>query len=236
MGLISVSNPYFLKAQQHKEMQYIDPSKLFSVSVYGEYVSSAELFDNINSPDVFLRDLSVEMTGGYGYGGEITYSPNIYNLGVSFYLSSEYLKVKDDGLMATDVLNDTTIIRGRFTEEFSVVPVEAGLKWTLPFGGDFFRFYIGGGAGMYFGSRTRTIAGVSSVPVNSTPGFSLNILTGAEYYFGRNLSLDFAFKFRDGSFETEDKFMSPVPVFGTELHSRINVDGVRLSVGIRYNF
>lgn len=234
-----LSNPYFLSAQQHhnaKELPFYDKTKRFSVLVYGTYVSSAELFDNIKSPEPFFRDISVEMGGGYGYGGEITFNPQIYDLGIMFYVSSEFLKVKDDELVASKVIDDTIIVRGRFTEEYTLIPIEAGLKWSLPVSTDKFRIFIGGGAGIYFGERTRTVLGVSTEKVSSTPGFSLNVLSGVEYYFGRNLSVDFQFKFREGSFEVESRFPSPVPIFDRTINSRIIVDGVRLSAGLKYNF
>lgn len=236
MGLIILSNPYFLSAQQNKELPYFDKSKRFSVLVYGTFVSSAELLDNINSDIPFLRDASVEMKGGYGYGGELTYNPKIYDLGIIFYVSSEYLKVKDDGLVASRVINDTTVLRGRFTEEFTLIPLEAGLKWSLPVSTDRFKIFIGGGAGLYFGERKRTVNRISTTDVSTSPGFSLNVLAGTEYYIGRNLSLDFQFKFREGSFEAESRFSEDPVVFERTIKSRIIADGVRLSAGIKYNF
>ncbi len=237
MGLIILSNPYFLSAQHSHDLPYYDKSKKFSILFYGTYVSSAELQDNIKSNVPFLRDASVELAGGYGYGGELTYNPEIYDLGIILYISSEYLKVKDDQLVASKVINDTTVIRGRFTEEFKLIPIEAGLKWSLPISTEKLKIFIGGGAGIYFGERTRTVGRVSTTNVSSSPGFSLNVLSGMEYYIGRNLSLDFQFKFREGSFDVESKFPQDVLIFDTApIYSRIIVDGVRLSAGLKYNF
>lgn len=238
LGLVTLSNPNFLFSQQaeNKNIPFSDPSKRFSVSVYALRVSSAELMDNIYSEEPLLRDLSTELKGGYGYGGEITFNPRIYDLGLIFYFSSEYFKIKDDGLVAAEVFNDTTILRARYIEEFSMIPVEAGLLWNLPVGSDRFKIYIGGGGGIYFGERKRTIGGVSTEKVNTKPGFSLNVLSGVEYFIARNLSVDFKFKFREGSFESEDKFIKNVPIFNRTINSRIIVDGVRLSAGLRYNF
>jgi opacity protein-like surface antigen len=242
VGLIILSNPHFLSAQRSKEnghskeLPYFDKSKKFSILLYGTYVSSAELLDNVKSDVPFLRDASVELKGGYGYGGEVTYNPEIYDLGIILYLSSEYLKVKDDGMVAVKVIDDTTIIRARFTEEYKLMPIEAGLKWSLPVSTDNFKIFIGGGAGIYFGERTRTVGRVSTTKVSSSPGFSLNVLSGVEYYIGRNLSVDFQFKFREGSFDVENEFPQNVTVFDNVIYSRIIVDGVRLSAGLKYNF
>jgi hypothetical protein len=235
MGLIILSNPLFLSAQHH-ELPYYDKTKRFSILFYGTYVSSAELLDNIKSDIAFFRGASLETAGGYGYGGELTFNPEIYDVGIIFYVSSEYLKIKDDELIASKVIDDTTVIRGRFTEEFSIIPVEAGLKWSLPISTEKFKVFIGGGAGLYFGKRTRTVNRVSSTEVSSSPGFSLNVLSGMEYYIARNLSVDFQFKFREGSFDSESKFPQNVLIFDNTINSRIIIDGVRLSAGLKYNF
>lgn len=240
LGLIAISNPYFLFSQQTelgtRELPYYDPSKKFSVSLYALRVSSAELMDNIRSNEPLFKDLSIELAGGYGYGAELTYDPHLYDLGIILYVSSEFLKIRDDGLVATQVYNDTTVLRVRFIEEFKMFPLEAGIKWNLPVGTDKFKIYIGGGGGIYFGERKRTITGVSTEHIKSTPGFSLNVLSGVEYYIARNLSVDFKFKFREGSFEDESEFPRNVPVFSRNIYSRIIVDGVRISAGLKYNF
>jgi hypothetical protein len=210
--------------------------------IYGTYVSSAELLDNIESNIPFIRDASVELYGGYGYGGEITYNPHIHNLGITAYISSEYLKVKDDGL-AMRLRDDTLSVEIGFTEEYTLIPFEAGLKWSLPVSTERFKIYIGGGAGLYFGKRTRSFGLLSTSSVSTSPGFSLNILSGLEYYLSRNLSIDFQFKFREGGFDTKDEFpQNTINIDGHDypidnpVISRIIVDGVRLSAGIRYNF
>src|SRR5688572_31006502 len=103
MGLIILSNPLFLSAQHH-ELPYYDKTKRFSILFYGTYVSSAELLDNIKSDIAFFRGASLETAGGYGYGGELTFNPEIYDVGIIFYVSSEYLKIKDDELIASKVI------------------------------------------------------------------------------------------------------------------------------------
>lgn len=243
MGLMYSSSPYFLSAQSSsKELGFTDEGRKFSVSVYGTYVSSAELLDNIESPIPFLRDASVELVGGYGYGAELTYDPQIYDLGITAYISSEYLKVTDDGLVMR-FTNDSHSVEIGFTEEYSLIPVEAGLKWNLPVSTNSFKIYIGGGAGIYFGNRKRSFGTLSSSTLSTSPGFSLNVLSGMQYYIGRNLSLNFEFKFREGSFDTRDSFgQNSITIDGQNYEldnpavSRIIVDGVRLSLGVRYNF
>ncbi len=243
MGSINILNPYFLYSQtrQDEKVTYNSTGKL-SLQVYGMYVSSAELQNNLGSSVSFLRDASIELKGGYGYGAELTYNPNINNFDVVFYFSSEYLKVKDDELLLR-FENDSGSSSVRFTEEYNMLPFEAGLKWNLPVSTERFKIYIGGGGGLYFGNRTRTIGPYKSSPISRKAGFSMNVLAGLEYYLKRNLSLDFEFKFREATFDTQDRFDVDYITIGgnvysmdNPLYSRILVDGTRLSAGIKYHF
>lgn len=236
-GSILLFSPYFLYSQsKNTDLPFFDKSKKFSILLYGTYVSSAELQNDIDAPLPFFRDASTELKGGYGYGGEISYSPEINSFDITFYLSSEYLKVRDDDL-TIQFAEDTNTAKIRFTEEYYLIPVEGGLKWHLPVSTERFKIYIGGGAGVYFGDRKRTISVFSTSSISAKPGFSLNVLAGTEYFIGRNLSFDFEFKFREASFEAVSRFNDGYP-FGLDntIHSRIIVDGVRLSAGLKYHF
>ncbi len=244
MGLILILNPYFLNAQHNGNLvqdEQFDPKK-FSIVVYGTYVSSAELMDNIRSPISYLRDASVELVGGYGYGAEVTYDPSIEGFDVLLYLSSEYLKVEDDGLLYR-FDQDTISANVRFTEQFSMIPIEGGLKWNLPISTQRIKIYIGGGAGIYFGERNRKLGPISTTNISRKPGYSMNVLAGGDYFLAGNLSVNFEFKFREASFDSEEDFGTDyISVGGNNfmlqnpIYSRILVDGVRLSAGIKYHF
>ncbi len=243
MGSVLILNPHFLCSQsKFEEINFNSISNSFSVYAYGMYISSAELQDNVQSNVPFLRDASVEINGGFGYGGELTYNPNIRDLDIVFFVSAEYLKARDDQL-ALYFQQDTNSANVRFTEEYRLFPIEAGLKWNLPVGTERFKIYIGGGGGLYFGSRTRTLGNLKSTESSVNPGFSLNVLAGLEYFVARNLSLDFEFKFREASFDSESRFSTDyITVKGIDFrldnpfYSRIIVDGPRLSLGFRYHF
>jgi opacity protein-like surface antigen len=243
MGLIIILNPYFLCSQTLKDQQvYFNENKRFSIQLFATYVSSAELQDNIASEISFIRDASIEMSGGYGYGAEITYDPAISNFDVLFYLSTEYLKAKDDDLKL-NLENDSAFSNVRFTEEYKIFPIEGGLKWRLPVSSERLKVFIGGGAGVYFGARNRSLGPYKSSNVSKKPGYSMNIMAGLEYFFERNLSVNFEFKFREASFESEDTFpVDLITVNGNifriqnPINSRIMADGTRISAGLKYNF
>lgn len=243
MGSAIMLNPYFFYSQSlHESYLYSNGDNRFSIQVFGTYVSAAELQDNYRSNIPFLRDASVELYGGYGYGAELTYDPKIGDIGIIFYLSSEYLKASDEDL-AIRFENDTNFAQRRFTQEYELYPIEAGLKWYLPVSSDRFKIIIGGGGGVYFGNSSRSLGVVKSTSITNTPGFSMNVLAGLEYYIARNLSANFEFKFREASFDSESRYDSNVIVIsGVEyslenpFYSRFLVDGARLSLGLKYHF
>ena len=240
--MIGLVNPIILLSQTQQDARFYDPSKRFFFTLYGTYVSSAQLLNNPRSTNPIERDASVDLNGGYGYGAELSYEPPIFDLGLIFYASAEYFKSTTDDL-AMRLDDGVNIASVRITETYSVVPIEAGVKWPLPVSTDNFKIYIGGGGGIYFGNRTRTLLDLKSVNVDKIPGFSLNILAGMEYYVARNLSAQFELKFREASFDTESSFdRNTVSVNGTTFtlenpfYTRFIIDGVRLSAGLKYQF
>lgn len=243
MGSVLLLNPYFLYAQNGKDdfIQYNGNNK-FTLKVFATYVSSAELQNNIKSSISYVRDASIELNGGYGYGGEITYNPGFSLFDVLFYISSEYLKVKDNDLVIR-FENDSAANVVRFTEEYKLIPLEAGIKWNLPVSTERFKIFIGGGAGLYFGTRNRLIGPYFTTNLNKKAGYSMNVLAGLEYFVDRNLSLDFEFKFREAFFESMDRYNEDlIQINGNiysldnPLHSRLLIDGTRLSIGLKYHF
>jgi opacity protein-like surface antigen len=227
---------------QDEGIKYFDASKKFSLYLYGTYVSASELQNDPKSSNPIERDATVDLDGGYGYGGEFMFDPGIYNLGIRFYLSSEYLKIDQTDLELV-FNNGSTEAKVPMREKFTFIPVEFGVKWNLPVGSDNLKIYIGGGGGVYFGNRTRFLQDMQSTTLYKKPGFSLNILSGLEYFIARNLSADLELKFREASFDVESGFdRNQIEINGIQFqltnpfYSRIIVDGVRVSLGFKYHF
>ena len=238
--LISFS-AYTLKAQG-EDIRFYDPDKRFSITLYGTYISASELLENPRSTNTFEREISTKLNSGYGYGVELNYAPPLFESELLIYLSAEYLKVNTDELLLklSDGVNKASV---KVKEKFMMIPLELGIKWLLPVSTDNFKLYIGGGGGIYFGDRTRTMQNLVSTNIEKTPGFSLNILSGIGYYIARNLSADFELKFREASFDVESKYNTNIiNINGTQyyitspFYTRFNVDGVRISAGLKYQF
>lgn len=215
------------------ERKLYDQSKKFSFTAYGTFISSSEVFNNIMSTDPIQRDASEDLTGTYGYGIEFNYEPRFFNLDLVFYISSEYIKIKQEIPYKVD--NGVNISMFKAMERFEMIPLEFGIKWPLPVSTENFKIYIGGGGGFYFGKHQRTIFDLESHSIENKPGFSLNILAGLEYYVERNLSANLEFKFREASFDTQGEYNKstflPEPYY-----TRFIADGTRISIGIKYHF
>jgi len=233
--------PYTLKAQGNS-VRFYDPEKRFSIALYGTYTSSSQLLENPKSTNPFEKEAATELNSGYGYGAELNYTPPVFESGLLLYLSAEYLKVNTNDLILrlSDGVNKTTL---KIKEKFTMIPVELGIKWLLPVSTENFKIYIGGGGGLYFGDRTRTMKDLESTNIEKTPGFSLNILSGLEYYIARNISAGMELKFREASFDVESKYNTNfINVNGIQysitnpFYTRFNVDGVRISAGFKYQF
>lgn len=217
-------------------------SEKFSFSLYGTYISSAELTNNLRNYIESNYSEPLLLDGGYGYGGEIEYNADVGDFILTFYFSTEYIKLKTNDLIYKfENREDEVYVKG--TETLEMLPLEVGIKWMLPVGFNGLKLYIGTGAGIYIGDRTRTISYLTSKTISKKPGFSLNILTGIEYFIERNISSTFELKFRDGSFIVDSEFSNNTITINnntynldTPILSRLNIDGVRLSLGLKYYF
>lgn len=239
LGILSSAVLY---SQAKEDTRYFDPEKRFSISLYGTYISSGSLQNNPRSTNPIERNASTDLDGGYGYGAELNYEPPLFDLGLTFYLSSEYYRSRTNEL-AMRLTNGENQAVININEDYSIIPVEAGIKWYLPVSTDNFKIFIGGGGGIYFGNRTRTLLDLTSYNISKQAGFSLNILSGLEYYIARNVAANFELKFREASFEAESAFnKSVISVNGSQygidnpFYTKFIIDGVRLSAGLKYQF
>lgn len=228
-----LSSPVNELVSQSKTEVYPKPKK-FCLRLFGTYVPSAGVQNNLNSSDPIERAAITDLNGGFGFGIEFDYIPGLFNLDLEYYVSTDYLKL-DQKDIVYQYFDGVNIVYYRAHDVFKVLPLEIGVKWPLPVGTDAFKIYIGGGAGIYFGDHSRNVDNLTSQTVNSKPGFSLNILAGVDYYFEKNIAANVELKFRDASFDTDSKYnyITNIP---NPFSTRLNVDGARVSAGLKYNF
>jgi hypothetical protein len=210
----------------------------FSVRVSGNFVSSASIQLNPYSQSLVEKNSFAYLGGGFGYG--ISISKKFLRNDLSLILSTEYVRINDNDVSAT-LINGSNAVKVKVSENLWMVPVELAINFNLPKMAPKLNIFIGGGLGVYFGDRERTIAGVSTETIESIPMLNLHIETGMEYFISNKLSGVFEMKFRDAGFKVRNSFpFSFIGVNGisyplpTEYNSKVFVDGMKLSIGLNY--
>jgi hypothetical protein len=188
--------------------------KLYSVAVKGNFTISSRLFHNIDAPNEFTRSQYISIDNIFGFGVDIRRAIDDTRLEVG--IAAEYLRAKQKSRTNPSV-----------EEGYWTVPVELTGYFVIPFSSDRARLYIGGGLGMYFGERERTVGNQRSSVIASEPGVGIHVLTGFGYSFTDWFALRSELKFRDIQFESTILGDNNEPS-----RARINVDGMVLDAGI----
>lgn len=214
--------------------------KDFSIHTSLNYVSSATIMLNPYNSDIFEKNSSEEINGGYGYG--VTIKKRIFGDDIFLGVSTEYIKIRDDQ-QSMLLENYEDYERVRVIETLEMVPVEFSLYFNIPKVVENLNVYLGGGAGFYFGSRTRKMLGMESTTISKSPMFSLNVLFGAEYFLDKHFTLNVEMKVRDGKYKVHSTFPTDRVVlddqmyyFSKDFESKIYIDGLKMSLGVGYYF
>jgi len=71
----------------------------------------------------------------------------------------------------------------------------------------------------------------------------LNVLFGTEYFIGKNFSLNLEMKVRDGKYKVHSQFPigsityeNQTYYFDRDFQSKVFIDGLKISLGVGYNF
>lgn len=206
------------------------------ISLYGTFTTSSKLFGHPNDPDETLRSEFLPINDIFSAG--IDYRRSLESIHLEIGLSVEII-TKSVDLSGGD---SATIVPAQ--DGFTAVPIELSGYFIIPIGTERLHFYMGGGGGVYFGTRRYSEAGVEAVTVERNTGFGIHILSGAEYAFASRLSVRSEVKFRDIQFQTVNRFIQSTITYGgstvtldqSPLQSRIAIDGMMLSAGLVFHF
>lgn len=204
----------------------------FGIAFNYSYTTSSKLFLFPNAQDPILRNQNIEMDGVNSYGVDIRYrisEPLIVGI------SAEYLKnTKNHGEFSV----------GGFIipidDGFELIPLELTLYYVVPFSTEKFKFYMGGGAGIYFGRHVRNFSDVSVTDIGSETTYGIQVATGMDFIANEFISLRAEMRFRDPEFDMKSKYSKQIFEYqGRSLllsretfQTKANVDGVTFLVGI----
>lgn len=204
----------------------------------GLFITSSKIYPNPNNPSFDLRILNTPFTSVTGFGGEIRVQR--FGDGYFFYLSAEVLSEVRSELKLDGSINPPR--RVPVDEGYRMIPIELGGHVYVPIGSRSWRLSMGGGVGAYHTERLYSIAGVSSQPVGNRFGFGIHVSISTEFIILPRISLLAGIKFRDPEVDVRNKFNVVSTTYNNgvisfpqgEFPSRINVDGMTLSVGARF--
>lgn len=207
----------------------------WSVTGRGLLITSSKIYPNPDNPSFELRTATTPFKSGLGFGAELAVRP----LGASYHfgLSIEYLsQVKSEMRFVGTVFRRVPVEEG-----YSMIPIEVGGQVYVPLGTQSWRVSMGGGVGAYFTDRVYSVAGVSAEPVGSRLGFGIFVSVNSEYTVAPGVSVAAGLKFRDPEVDVLNRFPASsvdyegttVPLQQGDIPSRINVDGMTVSLGVR---
>jgi hypothetical protein len=210
----------------------------YSLSLLGTVTTSSKLFRNARADDELLRSSFLPVNGVFSAGMELRRVIERDRLELG--LSIEYISASEDFSLSSDATTDAVPAR----DGYSVVPVELTAYLQIPIGTAGLHVYMGGGGGLYFGGRRYEYASAPAVIVDRKLGYGIHVLGGVEVALSPTLSVRSEVKFRDIQFDTVNRFTSfstplngrPIPLDDQPLYSRIDIDGMTVSVAVAYHF
>ena len=234
---------YIFLGYQDSQAQVFSLASVYeglSLSIPGNYISSASIQLYPNSNNIIERNSFEELTGGYGYG--VSLRKKFFRDDLYIGITTEYIEIEDSELTQL-IQSDTNYLRVRATERVWMIPIEMSLIFNVPSITDELKVYLGGGIGVYFGNRVRKILDMETETKSKDALLNIHVLSGLEYFFEDNLAAMFEVRFRQAQYRVESSYPTGEAViegrtytFEQNFNSKIFIDGLKLSLGIAYYF
>lgn len=206
----------------------------FAISANASLNTNGKIFLTPNAPNILDQNNFFEIEDIYSYSIEIRY--RLYE-SLILGLSAEYMQAADKG---------RTLPSKQFIVEdgYKLYPIEISAYYFLPFSTEDFKFYMGGGVGVYTGTRTRNFGNIHFNSVDSEVAYGIQVSVGMDYIIFDFLSARGELRFRDPDFKVTNRYSSDKVIYEDReymvsqenITSKINVDGITLRLGLTYHF
>ena len=210
--------------------------KKFAFTVNYMYTTTSKLYLQPNSSDEIVRGTHENLDAINSYSGEISY--RVLDE-IVIGLSAEYMK-------KTFLNRNMTLggMRIEMNDGYKLIPVEMTVYYTLPFSTDLFKFFMGGGGGLYFGEHIRKLGNVTSTTETRKIGYGIHVTVGLDYIINKMLAVRGQMRFRDPEFEMKNKYSSTIVNYGDRtfllssdtFSSKVNIDGISFLLGVVFQF
>lgn len=206
----------------------------FAISSSFSYNTTANIFLTPDAETILARTNSFEIEGIYSYSFEFRYRlSEIIILGIS----AEYMEGSGKG---RNIEPKKYIVE----DGFELIPIEFSIYYFLPFSTEKFKFYMGGGFGLYTGRRTRRLGNVKFKDIESDLGYGIQISAGMDYMIFDNFSVRGEFRFRDPDFRITNKYNAENGIYDgvmitlpqENITSKLNLDGITFRIGAVFHF
>lgn len=211
----------------------------FGLSLSATYTPTGRLFLNPNSIQKLLREENVELIDIYSGAIELRYR---INESLIIGIGTEYIEKTSKEM---NVIGFPSQLAGVEVEEgFRMVPIELSVYYFIPFSTESFKFFMGGGAGVYFGEYIREFADVSLENISREFSWGIHGRIGMDYLITDFFAVRGEMKFRDPDFKMESKYNKnsfeykgttrslPTEPFAT----KVNIDGMTFVIGAVFHF
>lgn len=217
-----------------------DTTPDFVITAGSAYITSAELFLNPNSSDIFLRNQSFELKDIFTPAIEIRYRLNDE---LMLGLSTEYARKSQKGNFLT-VLAGSQLIQLESEDGFIFIPVELSLYHIMPFSTESFKFNMGGGIGYYYAEQTRKFGDTDISNLETKPVIGIQVSTGMEYIIKENIGVRLQLKFRAPEVKVKSKYNNTkvnykgntITILQDTFDSKVGINGALFMLGISYSF
>jgi hypothetical protein len=215
-------------------------AKRWSISLNTVYTTSAKLYLDPNSADEVLRNNSFPLQGIVSPQVEIRYR---ITDDIILGLSTEYMKSTSSGENLTAFSGNSTISI-LLEDGFTLIPIEFSGYYLLPFSTEHCKFLMGGGMAYYIGSQIRQFSDVEVTNVKRPAAYGIHVIITMDYLVTEFFSVRGEMRFRDPQFNVTSQYTktdfiyngAPAHLAQKEFDSKINVDGVALTIGLTFHF
>ncbi|MGB9591112.1 MAG: outer membrane protein, partial [Candidatus Kryptoniota bacterium] len=175
---------------------------LLQLTAYIDYNTSARIYPSPYDIDPIIRSSYSDLKGFVSFGGEgrVLFSRS-NSVGITFQTMASREQTR--AIYGYDPNGNYVSVP--IYDGFHLTLFEVNGYFNLPFGGDRWRIYLGGGPALYFGKRDYQIGSAQAAASTSTT-FGIQVETGIEYKITSNIGLRAEMKFRSPQFNSTSTF------------------------------
>ncbi|MBA4406352.1 hypothetical protein C0389_03670 [bacterium] len=209
--------------------------KKFGISFNINYTSTSQLFLQPKAVDPFIRNTHENLDKITSYSIDLRYQ---FSESIIVGIGSELIEKTFENSI------NLGGIRAKMNDGYKMTPLEISGYYLIPFSSEHFKFFFGGGFGLYFGNHIRNFGDVTIENENSKIGYGMHVAVGMDYVIYNFISVRGQIRFRDPEFETTNRYSSQTVNYNNQqyvlssqtFNSKVNIDGITFTLGMVLNF